>query len=250
METDIQKQIRELHERVANRTFKRNRNRSRTISEQVYRDSNVFYRFWLQFAMAVFWIWQKILNPITGFLWKIALFIFGIYRKIWSIFVYKRNEYGDLVFSKVRAGIFLLISIPIILTAGSITIDGTVFAFTQKYNEQVYLFNSSDNSFSGDDEFSVTGCEIKEIDPNVGFECNSEDTVYFRVNPTWIEHIYSIIHNGNIFYADNIAATIAPGWNVCKIDSWYFRFKTLYRNTNIYPKLLDASCRPVTMRNN
>lgn len=249
MENDIQKQIRELQERVAKRTFERNRNRSRTRGEQVYRDANVFYRFWVQLVIAAIWVWHKILHPISKFLWKIALFMFGWYKKLWSFFVYRRNEYGDLVFSKVRAGIFLLVSIPALMTTASIAVDGSIFAVTQRYNEEIYLFNASDNSFAGDDEFSVTGCEIREIDPDVGFKCDSEDTVYFRVSPTWIEHIYSIIHNGNIFYSDNIAATIAPGWNVCVTDSWYFRFKTFYRNTNIYPKLLDASCRPVTMGN-
>lgn len=249
METDLQKQIRELKERVAERTFDRNRNRSRTRIEQVERDAGVFYRFYLQFIATLFWIWQKILRPISKLFWKIGLFLFGWYKKLWSFSVYKRNEFGDLVFSKVRAAFFLLITTPVLFTSGTIALDGSIYAVTQRYNEEIYLFNASDNSFAGDDEFSVTGCEIRDIDPEVGFKCDSEDTVYFRVSPTWIEHFYSIINNGNIFYADNIAATIAPGWNVCVVDSWYFRFKTIYRNTNIYPKLLDASCRPVTVGN-
>lgn len=249
MESDLQKQIRDLQKRVADRTFNRNRNRSRTRSEQVYRDANVFYRFWVQIVIAAFWVWHKVLWPISNLFWKVALFLFDIYKQLWSLFVYKRNEYGDLVFSKVRAGIFLLISLPVILAAGSVAVDGTVFAFTFKQQEQVYLFNSNDNSFKDKEEFSVTGCEIREVDPTVGFECDSGDTVYFRVNPTWIEYFYAVFVKQDLFYAENIASTIAPGWNVCKVDSWYFRFKLLYRNTQIYPKLLDASCRPLTMSN-
>lgn len=243
MENDLQKQINDFKKRVEDRTFKRNRNRSRTRSEQVYRDANVFYRFWVQLVIAAFWLWQHVFQPITAFLWKIALFLFGIYKKLWSFFVYKRNEYGDLVFSKVRAGIFLLVSIPTITTLGTVAIDGTVFAFTQRYNEEIYLFSVTDNSFEGDDEFSVTGCEIKpEIIKNE-FECDSDNTVYFRISSTWIEHIYSLLTRGKIFYSENVAATIAPGWNICVVDSWYFRIKTLYRNTKIYPKLLNSSCR-------
>lgn len=249
MESELQRQARLLKEQVAAKTFERNRNRSKTRVEQVERDANAFYRFYLQFVATLFWIWLHILRPISNVVWKIFLFLFGWYRKLWSFSVYKRNEFGDLVFSKVRAAFFLLITTPILFTSGTVALDGSIYAVTQRYNEEIYLFNASDNSFLGDDEFSVTGCEIREIDPDVGFKCDSEDTVYFRVSPSWIEHIYSIVNNHNIFYADNIAATIAPGWNICVVDSWYFRFKTIYRNTNIYPKLLDASCRPVTMGN-
>lgn len=245
MENDLQKQIEDFKKRVANRTFDRNRNRSRTRSEQVYRDANVFYRFWVQLAIAAFWLWQKVFHPIAKVIWKVVLFLFSLYKKAWSLFVYKRNEYGDLVFSKVRAGIFLLIAIPTFFTIGTIAVDGTVFAATFKQKERVYLFNSNDNSFKDQEEFSVTGCEIREIDPEVGFKCDSDDTVYFRVNPTWIEYLYAAFIKGDLFYAENIASTIAPGWNICEVDSWYFRFKLLYRNTQIYPKLLDASCRPV-----
>lgn len=245
METEIQKQIRELKERTEKRDFERGRDRSRSRIEQVNEDVGIFYRFWVQLAMAAFWVWQNILRPISMFFWKIAKFVFGIYRRLWSFFVYKRNEYGDLVFSKVRAGIFLIISLPLILTSGSIAVDSSIYALTQHHNETVYLFNASDNSFNDKDEFSITGCEFKEVDPSVGFECDDRDTVYFRVSPSWIEHFYSLVHNHDIFYAENIGAVVAPGWNICNVSSWYIRLKFLYRNTGVYPKLLRASCRPV-----
>lgn len=246
MESDLQKQIRELKERVEARTFERNRKRSRTRIEQVQSDANAFYRFYLQFLAAAFWIWLHIIRPVSNFMWKVFLFLFGWYRKLWSFSVYKRNQYGDLVFSKIRAVVFLLITTPILFTSGTIALDGTIYGITQRHNEEVYLFNAADNSFNDKEEFSITGCEIKEIDPAVGFECDDRDTIYFRVSPSWIEHIYSLYNNHDIFYAENIGAVVAPGWNICRVSSWYVRFKILYRNTGVYPKLLKASCRPVS----
>lgn len=249
-ESDLQKQIRELKERTERRTFERNRKRSRSRMEQVERDAGVFYRFWIQFLATLFWIWQKLIQPVTNIFWKVALFLFGIYKKLWSFFVYKRNEYGDLVFSKIRAAIFLLITTPMLFVSGTIAMDGAIYGLTQKHDEQIYLFNTTDNSFNDKEEFSITGCEIREVDPSIGFECDDSDTVYFRVSPTWIEHIYSLATRNDIFYAENIGATVAPGWNICRVSSWYVRFKILYRNTGVYPKLLSASCRPVTMNGN
>jgi len=246
METDLQRQIRELKERVESRTFNRNRDRSRTRMEQVERDAGLFYKFWLQLVATLFWTWQKILNPVSNFLWKIANILFGWYKRLWSFSVYKRNEYGDLVFSKIRAAVFLLITTPMLFTSGTVAIDGSIYAITQRHDEEVYLFNASDNSFNDKEEFSITGCEIRDVDPSVGFQCNDTDTIYFRVSPSWIEHIYSIAKNHDIFYAENVGATVAPGWNICKVSSWYVRFKILYRNTGVYPKLLKASCRPLT----
>lgn len=207
------------------------------------RDANIFYRFWVQLVIAAVWVWANIFRPISNFLWEIAKKALAIYRRVWSYTVYKRDIYGKLVFSKTRAGIFLLLTMPACFATAVLTIEGGIFGLTYRQSEEIYLFSVADNSFVNDDEFSVTGCEIKKVDDN--FKCNSEDTVYFRIQPGLIEHIYSIFTTGHIFYAETVASVVAPGWNKCTVDSWYFRFRTLMRNTNIYPRLLVASCQPV-----
>lgn len=246
MDNDIQKQIKEIQDRARFRERNLKRNRAKSRVTQVEEDAKFFYRFWLQLVAALFWIWQKILRPISSFFWKIGLWVFSLYRKAWSFSVYRRNEFGDLIFSKLRAAAFLIFVVPITLLSANIAVDTSIFAATHKSGEVVYLFNSNDDSFGDRDHFSVTGCEKKSDSAETGFVCDSEDTVYFRVEGTWFEHAWSILTKGHIFYSDSIGSAIAPGWNECVTDSWYFRLKILYRNTNFYPHLLAATCRPVS----
>lgn len=249
METETEKQIREIRERANKREFNLKRNRAKSRVTQVEEDAKFFYRFWLQLVATVFWIWNKILRPVSNLAWRFGFWFFGLYRKAWSFVVYKRNEYGDLIFSKFRAAAFLIFAVPVSLFTLNLFIDGSIFAATYRNNETVYLFNATDNSFTNDDEFSIIGCEVTAIKEDEGFQCDSQYTLYFRVQPGLIEHIYAIFTKGDIFYADSVAAVVAPGWNKCTVDSWYIRFRTLMRNTNIYPKMLDASCRPIFQGN-
>lgn len=251
MTDDIQSKIDKMKERAGVSEFNRQRKRANTRVEQVQEDARLFYRFYLQVVRAAWWLWTRILNPITNVLWKIGLFFFGWYRKLWSYFVYKRDRFGDLKFSKVRAGWFLALSLPIIVTTAHLTIDTAIFVPTYKHNETIYLFDSTDNSFANSDrqtdEFSITGCEVTEMKAMNDFSCDSNDTVYFRVQSGLIEHIYSLFTTGHIFYPDAIGAAIAPGWNVCTASSWYFRWKTVMRNTDIFPHMLAVSCKPLLM---
>lgn len=246
METETQKQIRLIRERSEASDKKRQKTRANTRLSQVQKDAGIFYRFWVQLVIAVFWIWQKIVRPVSWFVfWRPFWWAFGIYKNVWSFFVYKRDQFGDLKFSKVRAGLFLIVSIPMLFSVSNLALDSVIFGLTYKPHEVMYLFNSTDNSFDDKDQFSVTGCEKKSDSATTGFVCDSEDTLYFRVDGTWFEHLWSVFNKGHIFYSDSIGSAIAPGWNECVTSSWYFRIKILYRNTNFYPHLLAATCRPV-----
>ncbi len=240
----LQEQIKQLRERTTSNDLKRKRATANTRIAQMQKDAGLFYRFYLQVAVAAVWVFRWIIWPAYKvFSWPFKK-LFKLYKKLWSLLVYKRDEFGDLKFSKIRAGLMLLFSIPTILATFNLAIDGTIYSATYKNKETVYLFAASDNSFKDDDEFSVTGCEVTETNVS-DFSCDSEGTLYFRVSGGLIEHIYSIATQGHIFYPDAVANALAPGWNLCQIDSWYFRIKILYRNTNIYPKLLYTSCKPV-----
>lgn len=242
---DMQEDLKKFRERVNSRDTEQKKKRYYSRWEQMGRDANVFYRFWVQVVIAAYWVWWNILRPASNAVWWLVKKFVAFYRRLWSFFVYRRDKYGELTFSKVRAGMFLILSIPTLLVTTNLIVDGAIFGVSYRANETVYLFDAADNSFLGDDEFSITGCEVREIPEGSGFECKSEDTLYFRIQPGLIEHIYAIFTRGNIFYGDTVAAVVAPGWNKCVVDSWYFRFKTLMRNTNIYPRLLVASCQPV-----
>lgn len=243
--SDIDDEIKKLKAQISANDKARRKKVANTRISQVQKDAGLFYRFYIQLVLAVIWLWKHVFHPISRFFWWPIKKIFFLYQRVWAFVVYKRDEFGDLKFSKIRAGVFLLTSIPAMMLTTNLVVDGTIFSLTKNVNEEVYLFNASDNSFTEDDEFSVTGCAITEVAPEVGFECDSEDTLYFRVSPGVVEHIWSIATVGHVFYSDSIASAIAPGWNICTTSSWYFRIKFLIKNTNIYPKLLAARCRPL-----
>ena len=245
--TDLKDDIAKLRAQVAANDLEREKKRYNSRSEQVKEDARFFWRFYLQFVAAAIWIWWHILHPMTNWAVRLALWVFGLYRKAWSFLVYKRDKYGDLKFSVIRAAVFLVLFVPVTLFTAHLTFDGAVYGVTQRHNEKVYLFQATDNSSDNSDEFSITGCEIPSAPKESGFQCDSEDTIYFRVKPGLVEHIYALFTKRDIFYSENVAAVVAPGWNECIVDSWYIRFKFLMRNTPIFPKLLDASCRPLSV---
>jgi hypothetical protein len=53
------------------------------------------------------------------------------------------------------------------------------------------------------------------------------------------------VNHKNIFYPDYVAAAVPPGVHRCVILSYGIRIKLLMRQYDVWPDLLEASCKPV-----
>lgn len=241
MTDDLLKQIRETREMQDKIDLGRAKTKSESRVERMSEDVTMFHRFVLQLITALQWSFVNVGIP----LWKIIRWPFwrllNGYRRVWSLIVYRRDEFDNLRFSKVRAGTFLTATFVFLwfMLMPTLVFVGEVisYAVTADVDEVVFLHNSQEIN-PDENMHSVQGATKLPLD--------EDDSFYFRVESTLFNHLWSITHRGNLFYADYVAAAIPPGVNRCVITSYGFRLKTLMRNWEIYPHLLSASCQPVS----
>lgn len=203
-------------------------------------DMNRLYRFVWQLMWAFQWVWSNIGYPVFKVLrWPVKK-LFNVYRRIWSYVVYYRDGFENLRFSKTRAGMMVVATVLVgyvfATTIVVLAFDTTMYVLTAKVDEEIYLTKSEEIDPEGNIH-SVLGNSSLPLDEETGF--------YFRVEPTTFNHLWSLIHKGNLFYPDYVAAAVAPGLNKCKVTSYSIRAKTLMRNFDFYPKMLSASCIPI-----
>jgi len=211
-------------------------------TERMSKDIKGLRRFIFQVGVALTWVWKWTLHPILKALSNFSSWILKQYRKLWSLTVYQRNQYGTLMLSKTRAGVFLLCTALFLWCSVGIlgfTYDGILYATTVKHNEIFYLHGSQETNVTGN-VHSVKGCSH--------LPCSDEDSLYFRVTPSLFNHIWSIWNDHMLFYPDYVAAAVPDVVNKCTITTYGIRLKLLVRNTDIYPELLKASCQPVSVK--
>ena len=240
MSDDLLEQMRRARETQERIEHNRDKTKSESRVTRMSEDVTMLHRFILQFIAASQWSFVNVGLPI----WRVVRWpfwkLFNLYRRVWSLVVYQRDEFENLRFSKVRAGTFLSASafflyfmlFPILFLVG----ETVSYGLTVQKNEVVYLHNSQEID-SVENTHSVQGATRLPL--------NEDDSFYFRVDSTLFNHLWSLWHKGNIFYTDYVAAAIPPGVNKCVITSYGFRLKTLMRRMEIYPHLLSASCQPV-----
>lgn len=161
------------------------------------------------------------------------IFVF-LYLKLWKPWVYDKNG----CFSKTNAGLYVVFLYVVFISFTTITwtlFHSFLYITTYEY-EKVYLTNSQEIN-TDEDIHAIRGCE--------SLTCSEENAIYFRVRPTVITHLYSIVNHGNIFYPDLTASVVAPGMNECEVASYGIRIKTLMRKWDIYPDMLSATCKPL-----
>lgn len=207
-------------------------------------------KFWSHLAKMGFWLWNKIFRPITIRVFRAARFLARQYRDLWLRCVYKEDEYGVQRFSKVR-GFATIITTTIV---GTVLVAhlwaGLVFTFWYwplvQHDETLYLYNSQkiseglDPYSTWDDVHEVHGCET--------LPCTDQTSVTFRVRASWFNELWSIYHNGSLFYPGYVAGAVAPVMERCTITSYGIRkkFRTLMRTWDIFPDLIKVtSCAPV-----
>ena len=205
--------------------------------DKAKKDVPKWYVFWIQFIQAI----DQILLTYVPFMRKIWVRLFRWYRAVWAFCVYKRNDQRELVFSKPRAGIFLVGSVLFLLYGLIPTFwfaaDAAIFTLTVKTDEVLYLHNSQEIDPNEN---------IHSVQGNYALPLDEDDTVYFLVEDTWFNSLWSILVKGGLFYPDYISATVPPGLNKCVVTSYGIRAKTLMRRWELYPYLLSAKCSPVT----
>lgn len=195
-------------------------------------------KFWLQVTSSFHYLYTKIVLPIYNWVYWLFFHLFWKhFRGGWNKYTYKNGSFskvrGAAYISTTAALLFVLYHFVFILA------DAGLYIVTGNVNEIVYLANAQEIS-PEDNSFSVQGCTAP-ADGEV-FSCSTNDSLYFRIEPSAFNHIWSVVNTGNIFFPDYVAAPIAPGWQECEVTSYGIRIKLLMRNWDIYPELLSAKC--------
>ena len=179
-------------------------------------------------------------------IWKVVKFFWGYYQKVWLKFAYKTNENGKRRFSKAKGTAVFVSSVLVLFIAYNalfVLKDATMYALTVQSDEIVYLSNAQEVD-AENNIHSVQGCIVAMQDDG-SFSCSTENSLYFRIEPSLFAHAWYLTNRGDIFYPDYVAATIAPGWQECTITSYGFRAKLFIRRLQIYPELLSVDCQRI-----
>lgn len=207
-------------------------------------------RFWSHIARMAYWLWSWIIYPVTSRVFRATRWFARQYRDLWLSVVYYKDEYGVQRFSKLR-GFATIFATTIIAAIVIVHLwAGLVFTFWYlplvQHDETLYLYNSQKIS-EGIDPYS-TWDDIHEVHGCETLPCNDQTSVTFRVKATWFNELWSVYHNGSLFYPGYVAGAVAPIMNKCTITSYGIRkkFRTLMRSWDIYPDLIKVtSCAPV-----
>jgi hypothetical protein len=213
--------------------------------------------FLVQIILAATWAWEHLIVPVTRrVIWRPIIWLLTKYRQLWYRVVHVTDAYGQSHFSVPRAGGFLMITaiclwflVPLLDFFG----DACLYALTVRHRESIYLSNSQELD-AVRDLHSIEGAEKLPMTP--------DDTIYFRVENSWFNSAWSIAYHMHrcsvynltciigsftkIFFPEYVAAAVPPVVSECSAISYGFRFRFVMRWFNFRPKLLEASCTPVT----
>jgi hypothetical protein len=192
--------------------------------------------FLIQVAGSLGWIYWRLLEPaLRAVVWRPGKWLFHWYRRQWERWTRKNGRFSITRGAAMLMATSLIIYFPVFAVL-ELFWDASWYLMTAKRDEVVYL-TSSQEIDSDRDVHNVKGCETKP--------CQDQNSLYFRVRPTMFNHLWSVFHNGDVFYPDYVAGAVAPGMNRCTITSYGIRFKFIMRRMeglNVYPDLLAARC--------
>jgi len=189
-------------------------------------------------------LWRIIYPFYVIFHFVFIQFLWKYYKPIWDKFSYV-GEGEDRHFSKVRGTMTLLSSlVGVWVLYGFMFFMGDVLLYvaTGHVDEIVYLSNAQEID-PLENIHSVQGCTAQAEGEN--FSCDSDKSLYFRIENDAFAEVWSLVNHGAFFYPDYVAAPIAPGWQKCTVTSYGFRMKIFLRGFNIYPMLLSAKCEQI-----
>ncbi len=189
------------------------------------------------------WIYRHIIEPVVTHPWVRKPFLW--YRKLWIAVVYKEGaEEGEEIFSKERAGLMVLFTLiclrllPFFLSgAAEFVWDGSRMLMSYEEKQVWYLGKSQEIDPEGN-VFSAQGC--------ASIECSDQTSMYFRIKPSLMHHLWSLYHNQNMFFPDFVSGGIQNDINKCLVTGYGGRSKYLVRNWDVYPQILSVECAPLT----
>jgi hypothetical protein len=108
------------------------------------------------------------------------------------------------------------------------------------HNKETLFLNHTTEIDHDKGLFSVRGCKVTE-------NCDTENAVYFRVKPSFMNSAWNLVTKGNPFFIpDQVVSSITPGVNRCEVISYGARWRVM-RYAQAYPDMLDAKCTPITV---
>jgi hypothetical protein len=196
--------------------------------------------FFAQFASAVTWLWRRVVWPGIRWATRPSRWLFGWYRALWSLAVYRRASGGTLRFSKVRAAGMVVATWFVLwfVTWPAIDClwDGAIYAATVQRDEHVYLLGSQEiDSWTG--AHNVEGC--------TALPCSDRDAIYFRTVGGLFNNLWSLAHGRGLFYPEYVGAAVPYSTSKCSITSYGVRVRFPFRLINTYSYLLAVTCTPL-----
>jgi hypothetical protein len=213
-----------------------------TTAAGVGRQVASVHRALVQTVAAAQWLWANVLSPVVTHPWIGA--VFRWYGRLWRRAVYRVDADGDAQLSKARAG-YMVIGTAVALwflpaiVSGAVEVvwDSAWMATTYRSDETWYLGKSQELDHVNN-VFSAQGC--------ASVNCSDQTSIYFRIKPSLVHHVWSLVRNHNIFFPEFIAAGIQNDVNKCHVVAYGARWRFLIRNWDMYPQILAVQCVPVT----
>jgi len=196
---------------------------------------------WKRVVSSLTYIWAKWLSPWLGpigwvFIWTVIYPCAWLWRKI----AWFRGNFSPLkgAVALVSQAAYLFVAWQSIFLAFHLIL----FAFTHT-SESIYLSNAQELGVF-DNVFSVQGCEAVQGSGGE-ISCSGDNTLYFRSDGTLFTHLWSLVNKGGLYYPEYVTGPVAPGWQKCYTYSYGLRVKMFMRSWDIYPIILDTTCRSI-----
>lgn len=238
-EKNLSDEVKELREKMARQAYASDKTNARSWTGRTQHDLTAFHRFFFQFLAACHWVWSRMVWPTLRFLGKPVRWLWHLFRLLWDKVVYVEDAFQNRLFSKTRAGVFLAASAIfcwyLVVPLLGILFDTGVYLATKRH-ETVYLTNSQE-ILPEENEHSVQGC--------YGLPCSDENSIYFRIRPSYFNQLWSLFHGRGFFFPDYVAAAVPVSISKCTITSYGIRVKFLRRGLDLFPDLVEAQCDPL-----
>lgn len=246
MAKDFHIQFEKINQSIQQSAFDVKKQYDQSTVGQLQKEWTLWAKFWHGLCVTVIFLYQKLIYPISWRLWKAVRWFSIRYRNLWLKLTYKQDIYGQSKFHRLR-GAFMILSTmaSLYILYGAILISGTLpwYLLTVKRNEILYLSNHS--AVEGHDKARIKINDVYEITGCESLDCSDQDSVSFRVEASWFNEAWSIVHNHALYYPDYVAAAVSPVVNKCTITSYGVRRKFLVRYWEMHPDILQVRCLPV-----
>lgn len=184
----------------------------------------------IRLILSIFaFVWGVIGAPLR-FIGRQLARLLAWYKRIWVKFTH--NKYGEFVYKRgLIMAVSSLAALVIIPTVLCLLLRTTYYLATYK-KEKIYLIQSEE-IYPTENTWAVRGCYTQN--------CDSENSLYYRIEPSLFHQLWSLSHEGSIFLPDAIGSSVPTGMTQCEVVSYGIRLRILMI-FNIYPNILKINC--------